>query len=330
MSKLRKALELEQYLIQRRRGATKRDLAEALGISVRTVDRYLKDLRDAGLPITATGTERDGEARLWRIDREGFHGLPSEVPALNMTFEEAFVVAASLESATLPRSKWLDDARESTLEKLAVYLSARESRRLPVLRAGVVHTGPDESRLDDIPEQVVGAWFDGATRKRRIEVTYPWRGKRPTARTVEPLGVLMAHGGLYGVGRVRPFEDVRQLSLTRVVRVRVLEEEFDPPKDFSLSDYAASGFSLWKEDTQKIVIRFSPDAADAVRARRVHPTQRLRSRADGGVTMTLHTSGQWEIIWWILQWGENAELIEPKEWREEIRKVAKNVAGMYE
>jgi predicted DNA-binding transcriptional regulator YafY len=326
-----KLLELLQLLIQRRRGATKREMADALGRGPRQVERYLNQLADAGFPIVADSRENDGIAHRWRLDREGFHGLPSEIPPLGLGFPEQFAVAAALELARLPHCRWLDDARQSAIEKLCVYLPGSDGRRLPLFRAGVVAVGPDEGRVERIHQAVIQGFADGAVRRRVVRLSYSWGGQRIRARDVEPLGMGLIYGGIYGVAIIRPYNEPRWLNLARATRARVCEgEEFTPPKDFNLRAFMQANFGIWDDDQPRHVrVRFDAKAARAVRSREIHPTQRLEEEPDGAVILHLDIGGRTEFLWWLLGWGASAELLEPKEWREAMGQEVERMRSVY-
>jgi predicted DNA-binding transcriptional regulator YafY len=324
-----KMLELLQYLIQRRFGATKKDMAEAFDKSPRQIERYLKQMNEAGLPVVSDGEPNDGQAHRWKIDRSYFSGLPEETPPLGLSFSEIFTITAALESALLPHSAWIDNARKSAIEKLCTYLPGPESRQMPLYRAGVVAIGPDESRREKIFEKVVENFVSGAVRNHVVRLTYPWGGHEVSTRNIEPLGIGLIYGGIYGVACIQPHKDPRWLNLARATRARELEELFEEPKGFDLNAFMRANFGMWHEEPQKVRVKFSKDAAPAIRSREIHPTQKLEERKDGSVVLSLTVGGKREFLWWVLGWGSSAKLLAPKEWRCDLAKEIKNMHGLY-
>jgi len=304
-------------------------MANHLGRSVRQVDRYLKQLADAGLPIVSDDGELEGIAKRWRLDRDGFHGLPSEMPPLGMSFAELFAIVSALKVADLPHCSWVDEARDSAIEKLSVYLPGREGRRLPVIRSGIVSAGPDEARIEELSKTVLEAVVDGVVRDRIVQIHYPWGKGRQRPKLVEPLGIVLAYGGIYGAVRVPPHRDIRFLNLARASRASVTDEEFRPPEGQLLSNFVQSSFALWSDAPQEARIRFRPDAAAAVRVRTIHPSQEIEEQPDGGVILKLRIGGRTELLWWILRWGDSAELLSPESWREELRSMIAKMRDLY-
>jgi len=60
-----------------------------------------------------------------------------------------------------------------------------------------------------------------------------------------------------------------------------------------------------------------------------HPTQRLRDLADGRVELTLRAGGMFEILRWVLSWGDAAEVVRPAALRREIASMFRRAATIY-
>ncbi len=67
-----------------------------------------------------------------------------------------------------------------------------------------------------------------------------------------------------------------------------------------------------------VVIRFRADQATYIREREWHPTQKVRDLRDGRVELTFRAGGIYEIIRWVLSWGNAAEVIRPARLRREL------------
>ncbi len=77
-----------------------------------------------------------------------------------------------------------------------------------------------------------------------------------------------------------------------------------------------------------VVVRFRADQAPYVREREWHPTQKIRELRDGRVELTFRAGGMFEIMRWVLGWGDAAEILRPLALRREIaRTIASTVAS---
>ena len=78
-----------------------------------------------------------------------------------------------------------------------------------------------------------------------------------------------------------------------------------------------------------VVVRFRADQAPYVREREWHPTQRFRTLPDGRLEMTFRAGGAFEIVRWVLGWGDAAEVVRPVALRREIATLLKAAIAAY-
>lgn len=60
-----------------------------------------------------------------------------------------------------------------------------------------------------------------------------------------------------------------------------------------------------------------------------HPSQILERQPDGSMIITFKVTETYEILSWILGWGERVEVPAPEELREEVMQTAKAVVKIY-
>ncbi|HEX6569137.1 MAG TPA: YafY family protein [Acidimicrobiales bacterium] len=189
------------------RPRTARQLADRFEVSVRTIERDLGALLEAGVPLFATPGPGGGYA----IDPA--HTLPP----VNFTSDEALALAIAL---ARPGESPLAEALRSALRKLMAAMppsEAEAARRL----AGRVQLIPHAS--DERPptaRAVEAALVEG----RVLEIDYRDRHGEASRRAVEP-GLLVGSGeAWYLVGHCRLRDDTRVFRLDRVLAARVTDE----------------------------------------------------------------------------------------------------------
>lgn len=69
--------------------------------------------------------------------------------------------------------------------------------------------------------------------------------------------------------------------------------------------------------------------APFVKERRWHPSQRVVSKGDGTIIMSLEVAVTPELVQWVLGFGAEAEVIEPRGLQEELMSAADAVGRMY-
>src|SRR5215472_4987638 len=149
------------------------ELADRLGVTVRTLRRDVQRLRALDYPVHSV----PGVAGGYRL------GPGRALPPLLLDDDEAMAVVVSLRSAASQTLTGLSDASVSALAKLDQVLPARLRERTAALQqATVALTGPgpvvDPSQLE--------ALAASCRRHRRLRLGYRDRSGADSSRTVEP------------------------------------------------------------------------------------------------------------------------------------------------
>lgn len=108
-------------------------------------------------------------------------------------------------------------------------------------------------------------------------------------------------------------------------------DSFAIPHGFSLERRLGNAWQLIPGDgpDDRVVIHFKPLGAQTVGEVIWHKKQKLEFQPDGFLHFRVHFSGLKEIMWWVLGYGDQAEVLEPPELREMAAKRAKALSGVY-
>ena len=110
----------------------------------------------------------------------------------------------------------------------------------------------------------------------------------------------------------------------------MLNEDYSPDPEFCLDDYFGNAWLMIRGDTRHHVkIRFSKMVAANVDEVAWHKTQRTVYEDDGSLIFEVDVDGLREISWWILGYGDQAEVLEPPKLRKLIAKSAKHLLAIY-
>jgi predicted DNA-binding transcriptional regulator YafY len=91
-------------------------------------------------------------------------------------------------------------------------------------------------------------------------------------------------------------------------------DRFELPEDFKIDDYFQGEFGIWKTtERHKVVIEFDAPAAEYVRMRQVHPSQKLVLMNGGKIRLTMQVGNLTQLTSWVLEWGKRARVLEPQE-----------------
>jgi proteasome accessory factor B len=104
------------------------------------------------------------------------------------------------------------------------------------------------------------------------------------------------------------------------------------PRGFSVDRYLGNAWSLMPQAglDVAVTVRFSPLVAQNVAEVAWHKTQRLEFRDDGSLDFHVRVSGLSEIVWWILGYGDQAQVLRPVKLRRLVAQRAANMNRLYE
>jgi predicted DNA-binding transcriptional regulator YafY len=152
--------------------------------------------------------------------------------------------------------------------------------------------------------------------RKRVRLRYRAGGaRRPSERTVSPYTLLFASGMWYVVALSD--DGVRFFRADRIEGVANTPQRFDLPTDFSIDDMIASGRAFQGEPVLTMRVRYSPRIARWIAERE---REEARIAPDGSLTLEHPVADIDWAVRHVLQYGPEAEVLEPREVRDEIVK----------
>jgi predicted DNA-binding transcriptional regulator YafY len=185
------------------RGRTARQLAGHFEVSVRTIERDLSAMGQAGVPL-ATRTGRTGG---YSLDRS------MSLPPLNFTPAEAAAVAVALSRS--PHVLFARDAR-SALQKI---VAAMPERALAEARATAEKVRLLVQPVPNLDAEVAEALWRAVRDNHVLRICYTDVGGIETEREVEPQHVVVGPYGSYLTAYCHLRGEDRVFRMDRIVRV---------------------------------------------------------------------------------------------------------------
>lgn len=308
-------------LLQGGRPRNVASLANECGVHRRTIFRDLETFRRCGLNLIYD-------------DQQQGYVLPQTyfLPPTNFTPNEALTLIVLCHEMGARRQLPFYEAARSAAAKLENSLPARlrdELRRV----AGAVHiklepTNPLEDHQDNYR-----ALVKAIGERRCVRIVYqPPAGEPEFSTRLSPYQLLFSRRSWYVIGRSSLHRNRRTFNVGRITQLEQLQDRFTIPKNFSIERYLRNAWHMIPERgaDQKVVIRFSPLVANNVAEVAWHKTQNTRWLDDGSLRFEVQVSGLWEISWWILGYGDQAEVLQPKKLRQMIARRARNMVQQYD
>lgn len=314
---------LREHLAQHPSGSTLHELGRVLNVSIRSVRRYLKELgREVELiPVQGKG----GGSLRWKISADD---MPRKI-ALRRTQAYALLAARRI-FEPMKGSAWFDEIDRALNDLLGI---ARRPGRGP--NAGVADARLEErflylpfapknyqQKMDEFDDL-----YQCVSDLKPLTLRYRSAGKNTEEKiTVHPYAMVLHKDSIYCVGYHVERGEIRTLVLDRMRDTEIANtERFTLPEDFSIDEYFQGELGIWRsKEKHKVVIEFDAAAAEYVKMRTVHPSQKLANLQGGGVRLTMTIGNLTQAASWVLEWGKRAKVHEPPEL---VQRVQEELSG---
>ena len=290
------------FLLQNQPNQKASELAEKLGVSLRTIHRYFEMLDEMGIPVYSERGPYGGFSLV-----RGY-----KMPPLVFTLEEAVAVVLG---TGLVQELWGDLYRESArgaLAKLENLLPEEQAREVAWARSSLTATGMH--RADLKLQTPALEKLRRATREHR-SVTMLYQTSQvphPTERGLDPYALVHRWGWWYVIGFCHVHKEIRTFRVDRIAEVTLQETSFTKSAEFDLQDYLKHEM----QNQPQIIARLKFDAASANIVAGNHSYwQTVEPQADGSVEVTFPSpTFEWAASS-ALMYGPAVEVLEPPELR---------------
>lgn len=320
-ARLRRALRIIRLLSQQKKGLSVYEIAQQEERNVKTIRRDIKLLKDEGLPVEETFSDR--RTKLWRITARveevtfNYHELLSlflgrrllEPFAGTPLFEGIHSLFQKLESQLFSESKTLQDNLSDGFHLTSIGASDYSGR-----------------------SQLISTVLEAVQKRSVLSVTYKKNNAaKPSEYKLHPYSLVYHRGSLYLVALSVAAEGVRHFKLDRIANVEVLSSRFEVPQTFDMRTWLEESFGIFSPSgrTYAIRIQFASTVAGTVKESRWHRSQEIIENSDGSLTLKLKLGNLEEIKSWVMGFGPLAKVLEPLELVEAIRQDVRQMADAY-
>jgi predicted DNA-binding transcriptional regulator YafY len=304
-------------LLQRRPNQKAAELAAALGVSVRSLHRYVGMLEEMGIPLYS---ER-GPAGGFSLVR-GYRMPP-------LVFTPAEAVSISL-GARLVGELWgplYAEAAEGALAKLDNVLPDEQRREVEWALQSLIATGINRTAPGPLAAHLQ-TLRTALRERRRVHLVHRGRGRAsPTERDFDPYALVHGSGWWYAVGFCHLREEVRSFRIDRLVSVTLCAETYTIPADFDAQ--AVVAFEQKAQAAVHVRLRFLPFGADVAHHNRSY-WRSFDEQPDGSILVTYESP---DLIWAAsvaLSYGPLVVVEEPAELAQFMQQQARAILENYE
>lgn len=306
-------------------GLSVQQLARTYEVNEKTIRRDLALLRGVGFPLEET---------LGQYGRKHWRLAAGRAPAMELNWEEAMALHLARRFLEPLSSTQFGVAAERAFAKIRAGLGPRALQYLERM-AGAIHLA-GLAATDYAPKAALLDALTLAIEECRVALlTYQSeRSTEPVTREVHPYAWVFHRNWPYLVAYATEHKEVRLYKANRMHDAQVTDLRFPRPGQFDVAEYFAGSFGVFRGGNgalQTICVRFTAAVAQYVAEKQWHPSQQLERQPDGSLLATFRLSATQEFERWVLSFGKQAQILEPKALREavadELRQMVEGYAN---
>ncbi len=290
------------FLLQNHPNQKASELAEKLGVSLRTVHRYFEMLDEMGVPVYSERGPYGGFSLV-----RGY-----KMPPLVFTLEESVALVLG---TGMVEEMWGELYRESArgaLAKLENLLPEEQAREVAWARNSLVATGMNRSDLKALTPTLEK--LRRAVRERRsLDMNYQSNQvPHPSQRRLDPYALVHRWGWWYVIGFCHLRREVRTFRVDRISEVILSDATFNILPDFDLQAHLKE--ELQAQPQVKARLKVDADAAWLVQGNHSY-WESVDEQTDGSVIVAFSAPTLEWAASTALAYGPAVEVLEPPELR---------------
>jgi len=312
LSKFERLL-LELNLIKANPGINVSRLAKETGVSERTIYRDIFSLSSSLIPVYYDNG--------YRILDTAF------LPTLNFTADEYKLLSLRLDCCAFKRDD-LQKKAKSLLTKIDAVVDPKMRIFTNSLSGScIIHCRKSyQQKHISTFAQVL----DKAIQNNyKIKLFCESMKDGTTERIIHPYSLVFRNHSWYLLGFSELDNDFGLFNLNQLKRITLLDVSFKRDLNFSVEKFFENKWEISRGKLYNVQLRFKGESANQILSFQHQPKEKVTKQKDGSVIYYITVEGLEEIARWILSFGKEAEVLKPKELRERIFRMGKDITVLY-
>jgi predicted DNA-binding transcriptional regulator YafY len=302
-------------LLQTKKIIKASNISERFGISLRTVYRDISTLKNAGIPII-------GDPGIGYSIMDGYRLPPimfNEGEALALLTAEKFIGNMT--------DKTTQASYSDAMTKIKATLRSTEKQSLAVLDDSVAFStyqwSDNKSYLQDL--------FKSIASKSVLKIDYQKADGSTSNRKIESIGCYHRYNDWYLVAYCQNKTAYRTFKMNRILHLQLLDQHFDT-EHISLQTYIDQQSQAWRDQQQfqTVEVAFNKSVLQHVERRKYYFGFVEEVEENDAVRMKFLNSSMEFMARWLLQFGNQATILEPLELKSRIKQLATELYEHYQ
>lgn len=308
-------------LMAQKPGLTVEEMAEHLNASERTVYRYLNDLKKNGYHLYKTGDPRSSLQRY-------------RIAPLKLTGSEALALVTAcqpyLHQKGLPFSRDLETATEKIKTAICHREELEHYYKMRPFYACLSNHSKDYTPW----EEIIRTIEEGMKYSFTLKADYDsFSSDISRNRMIDPYNLFWHNGNLYLAAFCHQRKNLRSFRVDRFISLVKTAHKFERSDNFDLENYLENSWRVYRGMKEiELNLLIYPPTSRLFRESRYHSTQKNYELEEGCLECVFEVTDTPELRSWLLSWGSQVVIQEPKELRanvkKELQKCLKNYHDM--
>lgn len=290
------------FLLQNQPNQKASELANRLGVSLRTIHRYFEMLDEMGIPVY---TERGPYGGFSLV--RGY-----KMPPLVFSLEESVAIVLGTGMVEEMWGELYREAARGALAKLENLLPDEQVREVAWARQSLIATGMHRTSLE-AQTPTLEKLRRAIREHRSVSMNYQSsQVPHPSQRELDPYVLIHRWGWWYVVGFCHVHQAFRTFRVDRISEIALMDKTFNISSDFDLQSHLKKEYQ--SQPQFKARLRFERDFANLVTGNQSY-WETVETQSDGSVKVTFSAPTLEWAASTTLAYGPAAEVLEPPELR---------------
>lgn len=300
-------------LLQSRKVIKASSIAEKFEVSLRTVYRDIKTLKNAGIPII-------GDPGIGYSILDGY-----KMPPIRFNENEAMALLTAEKLIGKTTDKETEASYLSAMTKIKAILRGNEKDSLETLEESIQFSSSQRWENKSYLQTI----FSNIAARKTLKIQYQKAMSTTTvSRCIEPIGCYHSYNNWYLVAYCQLREAYRTFKVNRIEELTVTEEIFNR-EHLSLNEYLQQQVQGKNRELEIVVVRFHKSVARYTENSK-YSLGWVREQEDGDyIQMTFLTSSIEFIARWLIAYLDRVEIVSPASLQAQLQDFAETLYRHY-
>lgn len=179
--------------------------------------------------------------------------------------------------------------------------------------------------------QLLSPVINAIIERKTIDVVYHTQSRNVTTkRLIDPYYLIPRQHQFYLIAYCHEKERILTFRMSRFQQVTILDQTFKK-SNFDLREFFKHTWSIIQGKQRiRFKVHFSAEVARYIKEEELFVKPKLTEQVDGSLLFEVTLNDDFEFLQWIRQYGPNAEILEPKEYRKKMREELARWMKVYE